>query len=152
SLQAAATPSLPTPSLHDALPISPAAATRPIQTRLGASCEIDRLVSAMTNDSLGMGGKTPSITVHTNNTSRTHGDAAIARIASTTDPNTCAPAVGPHSRVPSRLCGQHQGEPFNLALQNRGCRRGLNPPASRIGPEAAGRGAATRMQQWSPLA
>src|SRR5699024_11999109 len=85
SLQAAATPSLPTPSLHDALPISPAAATRPIQTRLGASCEIDRLVSAMTNDSLGMGGKTPSITVHTNNTSRTHGDAAIARIASTTD-------------------------------------------------------------------
>src|SRR5699024_9483836 len=59
----------------------------------GASWLIARLVSAITSDSLGTGGKNPSITQHTKSTASTHGECAMARMVSTTATNTYSPRV-----------------------------------------------------------
>src|SRR5699024_6366130 len=66
---------------------APRAATNAIHAMCGASWLIARLVSAITSDSLGIGGKNPSITQHTKSTASTHGEAAMARTVSTTAAN-----------------------------------------------------------------
>src|SRR5699024_7033798 len=72
---------------------APRAATSAIHAMCGASWLIARLVSAITSDSLGTGGKNPSTTQHTKSTASTHGEAAMARMESTTAANTYAPRV-----------------------------------------------------------